>query len=421
LAKRTYKSIRLPTSSEEQATMVSACRHAVKRCLVKSPKVAEITSTSLAGWTGAAAVSLFLAYKVVDDEPSSRPTTLLQGSGNFSSMNARYFASEPGTVEQMEEIVSEYLSTDGLGIGSFLQSMLDKIQTTRQDSNENVVTDMESIGENERVPVPAAAKFPSLAAQIVNDDNKSAQYFPINSSSSFPIENDLFVGNIKLVLRPLTPEDDPHFKDRVLDAQKTTFEIQIQGKFKRIPRGKMYMGGQITEPSLGGMTKGISNLLLRLLSRHVGANLAYSFGTDDELPHISFPLMTCMENVVITKPHERIPSLGQPFVESHESRQRRRSSAEDVKKWNLEDTYSMSYSADSIDLSAWRIVYPCEVTLGNLWGNSALRLIVYEKDQQTDKSHNLVALQLKFLGIPSSSSVRGEESEVEPSPILARA
>jgi hypothetical protein len=65
--------------------MEAVSRHALKRCLVKSPKVSERTSTSiLAGWMGAAAASLFLAYKVVDDEYSSRPTTLLQGSGNFS-------------------------------------------------------------------------------------------------------------------------------------------------------------------------------------------------------------------------------------------------------------------------------------------------------------------------------------------------
>jgi hypothetical protein len=387
---------------------VSACRHALKRCLVQSPKVAERTSTSLAGWTAAAAY-LLLAYKVVDDEHSSRPTkTLLQGSGTFSSMNMHYFASEPGTVEHMDEIISECSSTDRLGFGSVLKTMFDKIQTTPQDSNGNVVTDMESTSsENECAPV---AKFPSLAAQIVNDDNKSARHFQINSSSGFPIENDLFVGNVILVLRPLTPEDDPNFEDRVMDAQKT-FEIQIQGKFKRIPRGQMYMGGQITEPSLGRTTKGISNLLLRLLSRHVGANLAYSFGTDDELPHISFPLITAMDHVVVTKAHEHVPTLGQPFVESHELRQRRMSSTKNAEKWNLEDTYSMSYSADSIDLSTWRIIYPCEVNLGNLWGTSALRLIIYEKDQErTDTNNYLVALQIKFLGVPSSSSGRGEES-----------
>jgi hypothetical protein len=387
-------------TSEEQRTMEAvSARHALKRCLVKSPKTAERASTTnVAGWTGAAAAYLFLAYKVVHDEYSSRPTTSMQGSANFSNMNTstRVFPSEPGTVKRMEKLFSECSSTDRLGIGSFLSTIFDKIQATRQDSNENIVTDMESISsDNER------AKFPSLAAQIVNDDNKSTQYFQINSSSGFPIENDLFVGKIILVLRPLTPEDDPHFKDRVMDARKT-FEIQIQGKFKRIPRGQMFMGGQLTEPSLGRMTKGISNILLRLLSRHVGANLAHSFGTDDELPHISFPLITAMDKVVITKPHEHVPTLGQPFVESHELKQRRMSSAKSVDKWNLEDTYSMSYSADSIDLSRWRIVYPCELNLGNLWGNSALRLIVYEKDQETEKNNYLVALQMKFLGVPSS-------------------
>jgi hypothetical protein len=388
---------------------------------MKSPKVAKITSSSLAGWTGATAAYLFLAYKVVDEEHSSRPT-LLQGSGKF-----RFNASEPGTVEHMEDIASEYSSMDSLlGIGSFLKTVLDKkIQTTRQkDSNYNVVTDMESnIGTSSENECTPAAKFPSLVAQIVNDNNKSATpHFQINSSSGFPIENDLFVGKIILVLRPLKPEDDPQFKDRLIDAQKT-FEIQIQGKFKRVPRGQMYMGGQITEPiSLGGMTKGISNLLLRLLSRHVGANLAYSFGTDHELPHISFPLITAMENVLITKPHENIPTLGQPFVESQELKQCRMSGTKDIENcWNLEDTYSMSYSAKSIDLSTWRITKPCEINLGRLWGKSALRLIIYEKHQErTEKNNYLLALQMQFLGVASSLSGRGDEPEVDPSYILAR-
>ena len=78
------------------------------------------------------------------------------------------------------------------------------------------------------------------------------------------------------------------------------FEIQIQGKFTRVPTGTVYIGGEITEGpmSLGLVTRGLCNMLLGFARRINGAmNYSYGDGGQLELPHIVFPLWTSVDKV----------------------------------------------------------------------------------------------------------------------------
>lgn len=158
--------------------------------------------------------------------------------------------------------------------------------------------------------------------------------------------------------------------------------------------------------------RGLGNALLKGLVKFIGPNIEYSFGGKDssgqnELAHISFPLQTAMYDIVRTSPGETPPPMGQPFVEAEESRALRKASA-DTHDWSLEDTYSMSFGGSSIDLPTWSVLYPCEASLSWFWGNSPLRLVIYEKGEQQQQqleeeniqvSHNannyLFALQVR--------------------------
>lgn len=178
------------------------------------------------------------------------------------------------------------------------------------------------------------------------------------------------------------------------------------------PRGKLYCGAELADNNfrLGSVTRGLTTLFLRLLSRYVGPGMSYSFGgkdntTKDELPHISFPLKTAMENVVVTRAGSTPPSMGQPFVESKQSISERMVSSVKINDWNLDDTYSMSFTSSCVDLPTWHVLDPCSVNLSTFWGDSALRLVVYEKggadnasvDSRKQENKYLLSLQVRHV------------------------
>jgi hypothetical protein len=264
------------------------------------------------------------------------------------------------------------------------------------------------------------ARFPSLQAQLLqNSSDRSKWNFQLNSNEPIPVENDLFVGHVMLVLRPLESRDDPDYAERVEEPDVTMLQFQIQGRFKRkLRRDQLLVGAETRDPlQLGSLTKRFSDLFLRLLSSAMGSNMTYSFGRGAEVPHISFPLHTGMDCVVTSKPGEEIPPMGKPFLESEESKlQRQRvdtsSSSDDEEEfWNTNDTYSISYTAKSIDLPAWKVLLPFEIQLGRFWGESALHLVIYENDMLQNQKNYLFDLQLAHLGMPTATS-RANHHEV---------
>jgi uncharacterized protein (DUF1800 family) len=62
--------------------------------------------------------------------------------------------------------------------------------------------------------------------------------------------------------------------------------------------------------------------------------------------------------------------VGQPFVKMKKSRNMQKdSSMEDAKHWSLNETYSVSFAASSIDLTTWKVLCPFETNLSLFWGN----------------------------------------------------
>lgn len=193
------------------------------------------------------------------------------------------------------------------------------------------------------------------------------------------------------------------------------FQIQLQGRFKRIPKGVIYCGGELADDNFrfSPLMKGLANALIKLLVRYIGNDLEYSFGNttnatgESKLPFISFPLKTAMNDVIVTPFGEVPPQMGEPFIETNESRTIRKRSAIDAQHWSLEDTYSMSFTASSLDLTTWKVFYPFETNLSLFWGNSPLRLVIYEKGEphghqgivDTNSNNYLLALQVKFVGL----------------------
>ena len=79
----------------------------------------------------------------------------------------------------------------------------------------------------------------------------------------------------------------------------------MQGRFKRLPQGVLYLGGEITEQlKLGLVARSLANMLLKFVRARVpGGALHYSFGDKDgtgQIAHITMPLWSAADRLVIT-------------------------------------------------------------------------------------------------------------------------
>jgi hypothetical protein len=244
------------------------------------------------------------------------------------------------------------------------------------------------------------ARFPSLKARLVqsagpDQQTRDESTFPINSDDPIPIDNHLFKGTVTFVLRPLRAEDDPVFQQRVpLHREQSgddipSFYFHLQGKFKRpIQKDALLVGGELLDPfvmdrTMSSWTRQLSQLLLRLLASNIGTNMFYSFGGERgrnknkeagvEYPHIAFPVESAM-------------SIDQDLDGS--------SCSPDV--WDTDTVYSLMYCASSIDLASWKVTYPFEMDVRKFWGDSPLRLVIYEKPTDGQEHNNYVfELQLE--------------------------
>ncbi|KAG7364072.1 hypothetical protein IV203_037274 [Nitzschia inconspicua] len=243
--------------------------------------------------------------------------------------------------------------------------------------------------------------FPSLEAHLVQrraGDGGSSTRFSFNADEPTEIDNDLFVGSVTMVLRPLQSEHDPKFEERfpprVLQAREDvpSFYFHLKGNFKRpIQKDALMVGGELLDPlvmdsTLSGWTRRWADLLLRLLSRNIEGSMSYSFGGRPkdrdsrghaERPHtgIAFPVASAMEI-----DHENDLTVGGGSIDT----------------WDTETTYSFVYCASSIDLATWKVKYPFEMNAQHFWGQSPLRLVIYERNEDQRHNNYLFELQIEF-------------------------
>mmetsp|Transcript_5436 Transcript_5436/g.9072 ORF Transcript_5436/g.9072 Transcript_5436/m.9072 type:complete len:372 (+) Transcript_5436:2-1117(+) len=250
-------------------------------------------------------------------------------------------------------------------------------------------------------------KFPSLAISILSN-KQILPGFQINTRRGVPIENDLFVGQVLLIMRPPDPTADPYYNEKVFSKKKRRLEIQIQGKFKYVPTGTVWCGFEVTEAmKLGLVASSLCNLLLRLVSKTVPGDMHFSFGEEnnEEMAHISFPAWTLFDRVVVTKQGDEPPPLGEVLPEPAKAASQRKRSGK-TGDWNTSDTYSFSYHSMYMDLSIWHVVnLPTpDIDLKTFWGNSLLRVVVYEsqsasKDKHLQAENKYIAgIQAEYLG-----------------------
>jgi hypothetical protein len=156
----------------------------------------------------------------------------------------------------------------------------------------------------------------------------------------------------------------------------------------------------------------------------MNANMHYSFGDDEhkEEAHIVVPAYTFFERLVATPPGETPPLLGDDFTEPEESLLQRRKS-KSTGDWNTSDTYSMSFYSMYVDLPRWKIVnvpVTKDIDLKTFWGNSFLRIVLYEMNTPPGDSRHLrdyndyaLVIQVKFNRQHETQTTTNSQDEVE--------
>jgi len=289
------------------------------------------------------------------------------------------------------------------------ESMQDVELNSRSNGGQTKPTAADAT-ESSNLPI-----FPSLELKLLEQEG-IRRTFRLNSQTPMDVETDLFSGKTLVIVRPQNPEsDDPYWNRRIFSKKKRRLMIQIQGKFKKEPKGIVYAGAEVSEAmKLGLVTRGICQVLLRLVESF-NKNVHYSFGDKEgrELPHIVAPAFSFFDRVVATPAGEDPPPMDEPFEESAESLANRKKT-KSYGSWNTTDTYSFSFYSMYIDLPTWQLVgLPAsgDLSLKTFWGESLLRICMYEKvgtakQHCQDSNRYAFSVEAKFLGKHGKASAQ---------------
>jgi hypothetical protein len=202
----------------------------------------------------------------------------------------------------------------------------------------------------------------------------------------------------------LIPFDTPAFKgvvhcrtrnpgDTYFLGKKRAFEIQVQGQFKRPPKGVVWFGAEVTRPmTLSRMKRMICGVLLKLVAAF-GHRAHVSFAEQripGDVPHIACPALSAMDRVIITPPGGVPPTLGSnfPLTEGMAAIKALHSQPED---FLVGHTYTMTFFSHYIDFERWAVVEipgVGSVDLHSFWADMPLRFVCYA--HPADQQHHLV-------------------------------
>jgi hypothetical protein len=266
-------------------------------------------------------------------------------------------------------------------------------------------------------PADHVGQHPALNTVCVVDCMRNTRIVP-NSNHAFPLSNDCFDGHVMLLMR--TPDVDGHGKadhdteghgaaelgpvqrkvSEYFAGKKRRFEFQFQIKLKKVPTGPLFLGCELEQSiKVGGLTKTLVNLLLAMV-RRINPGFHYSWGTAGdhhannktahdhmiatgqyEKTHLSFPVEASMDRIVISKPGEVIPTLGDELMETDASVKRRRKLGAGSVCWNTDDTYTMclwSAYCDWIQWKSFNVPGVSPFALSRVTGAQPIYLCVYE-------------------------------------------
>lgn len=226
---------------------------------------------------------------------------------------------------------------------------------------------------------PKGQLIPTIFPYIFH--NNMYRLIAPNSERAVPFETDLFSGFVLLMVN--SDELQNPFRQRFVGpSSKYRFEVQVQGKFKCIPKGRLFMGAEITKKmELGMLGRAMCGTILQI-GRRVNGFMHHSFGDKNnfELPHIMSPMWSTIDRMVVTSCGENPPPLGPPLPENAAFRDARRKQADFQLTVDLNSIYSFSFKTSNLDVVNWNVVnipLMSNLDLHSFWADAAIRLCAY--------------------------------------------
>lgn len=202
--------------------------------------------------------------------------------------------------------------------------------------------------------------------------------------SPFAISNDLFEGQIHVMMRDL-PNNTYDFAGE----KEVLWEIQIQGKFKRQIKGPIYLALELPQHEKYQVTAPMRMVIracLQLMKTMGHKEVHLSFGGKGELPHMGAPAFHSFDRVVVTPPGETPPPLGTHLPKMPFDIQRRKNFFKSELKIDLDSTYTFSMKNRRFDPLGWRVVsVPIVRQFTVSRYTESVRLAVYEVLEENGK------------------------------------
>eukprot|EP01032_Pedospumella_encystans_P010838 gene10838-12651_t len=226
---------------------------------------------------------------------------------------------------------------------------------------------------------PQGSILPNLRTKVLHDGVLRPMY--VNTTTPVSFNTDLFEGKVLLAVNSAAETREP-FVGMFQANKQVKFELQVQGKFKRVPDGPIFFGGEITKKmELGMITRGICGGLLQM-GRAVNAYMHHSFGDTKnvELPHITGPFWSSVDRLNITPVGQTPPPFLESFPEDAKARAARKANPEYTVNVDLGATYSFSLKTSKMDLEEWAIAtssYTKSMNLSMFWADADLRFVCY--------------------------------------------
>lgn len=204
------------------------------------------------------------------------------------------------------------------------------------------------------------------------------------SKSPFPVNNDLFEGQIHIMMRDL-PGNTYDFNGE----KEVLWEIQIQGKFKRLNRGPIYLAMELPQHERYKVTAPMRIVIkacLQLMKTMGHKDVHQSFGGNEEVPHMGAPAFHSFDRVVVTPAGQTPPPLGAHLEKKQSDILRRKKFFKTDMKIDLGSTYTFSIKNRRFNPLLWKVVgvpIARQFTVSRF--TEAVRLAVYEVLEENGK------------------------------------
>lgn len=247
-----------------------------------------------------------------------------------------------------------------------------------------------------------------LAYSIVHDVGTSsgsrlprAHFVPCNTTAAVPIENENFKGEVLLLYKPTEGLDGGHPYYRHFRHRKRNWELRLQGKFKKAPRGRLFVGAVLRDFNYDQPVASSSILAMNTAITLVkyqyriyfswGARCQEALREDAELGHAVSDL-TVFDQIIITPNGRPIPhvasDLDDPSEEYGLSLMRRDVGLAEYSKMiqeiegtlNTEDTYTFRLwgPAPFLDVLNWQLKMGARVSLDHFMKDFPIHVCMYD-------------------------------------------